>query len=76
MKSINPGKQRKRYFKAPQHKKRKAISSHLEENLILKYDKRAVPVIKGDTVKVMRGSFKGHEDKVASVNVKKQIINI
>jgi large subunit ribosomal protein L24 len=52
------------------------MAAHLEENLLLKYDKRSIPVIKGDTVKVMRGSFKGHEDKVANVNVKKRHIEI
>jgi len=76
MKSIKPRKQRKELFTAPQHKKRKWMGGHLEENLLLKYDKRAVPVIKGDTVKVMRGSFRGHEDKIVSVNVKKQTLEI
>ena len=76
MKSIQPRKQRKDIFNAPLHKKRKWMASHLEENLLLKYDKRAVPVIKGDTVIVMRGSFKGHEDKIAHVNVKKRHIEI
>ena len=76
MKSIKPRKQRKEMFNAPLHKKRKWIASHLEENLLLKYDKRAIPVIKGDTVKVMRGSFRGHEDKIANVNVKKRYLEI
>jgi large subunit ribosomal protein L24 len=76
MKTINPGKQRKELYNAPQHLKRKWIAAHLEENLLLKYDKRSVPAIKGDTVKVMRGSFKGHEDKIAGVNVKKRTLEI
>ena len=76
MKSIKPNKQRKDLYTAPIHIKRKRMSSHLEENLLLKYDTRSLPVIKGDTVKVMRGSFRGHEDKVANVNVKKNIIEI
>ena len=76
MSSIKPNKQRKMLYNAPLHKKRKWISSHLEENLLLKYDKRAIPVIKGDTVKVMRGSFRGHEDKVAKVDVKKSFLEI
>jgi large subunit ribosomal protein L24 len=76
MVSIKPGKQRKELYNAPLHKKRNWISAHLEEKLLLKYDKRAVPVVKGDTVKVMRGSFKGHEDKVANVNVNKRSIEI
>jgi len=76
MSSIKPNKQRKMLYNAPLHKKRKWISSHLEENLLLKYDKRALPVIKGDTVKVMIGIFRGHEDKVAKVNVKKSYLEI
>jgi len=76
MKSYKPGKQRKKFFNAAQHKKRKWLASHLEENLILKYDKRALPVIEGDTVKVMRGSYKGHEDKIVNVNVKKNTLEI
>jgi len=76
MKSIRPGKQRKELFNAPLHKKRKWIASHLEENLLLKYDRRSIPVVKGDTVKVMRGSFKGHEDKIAHVNIKKRYVEI
>jgi len=76
MRTTKPGKQRKMFFNAPLHKKRKWIAAHLEENLLLKYDKRAVPVVKGDTVRVMRGSFRGHEDKVVRVNVKKGYLEI
>jgi large subunit ribosomal protein L24 len=76
MKSIQPRKQRKAYYNAPLHKKRKWIASHLAENLLLKYDARSIPLIEGDTVKVMRGSYKGHEDKVAKVHVRKGIVEI
>jgi large subunit ribosomal protein L24 len=76
MESMKPSKQRKEFFHAPLHKKRKWISAHLEEKLLLKYDKRAVPVVKGDTVRLMRGSFKGHEDKIVNVNVKKRNVEI
>jgi len=76
MKSTRPGKQRKMLFNAPLHKKRKWLSSHLEENLLLKYDRRNMPVIKGDTIKVMRGSYKGHEDKVAKVDVKSGYVEV
>jgi len=76
MNSKQPRKQRKMHFNAPLHKKRKMLASHLAENLLLKYDRRNTTVVKGDTVKVMRGSFRGHEDKVASVNLKKQIVEV
>jgi large subunit ribosomal protein L24 len=76
MESTKPGKQRRELYNAPLHKKRNFISAHLEEKLLMKYDKRAVSVVKGDTVKVMRGSFKGHEDKIAKVIVKKRYLEI
>lgn len=61
---------------APLHKKRKWISSHLAENLLLKYDRRSLPVVKGDTVKIMRGNFRGHEDKIVKVNVRDQTVEV
>lgn len=76
MKSQKARKQRKYLYTAPLHMKRKWLASHLQENLLLKYDRRSLPVIKGDTVKIMRGSFKGHEDKISRVNVKDQYVEV
>ena len=76
MKSLKSRKQRKEYYNAPLHKKRKWISSHLEENLLLKYDRRRVSLIKDDTVKVMRGSFKGHEGKITNVNLRRRHVEV
>ena len=45
MVTIKTRKQRKMLFNRPQHQKRKAISAHLVEELLLKYDKRSLPVI-------------------------------
>lgn len=76
MTSIKPRKQRCTLYNAPLHKKRKWISSHLAENLLLKYDRRSLPVVKGDTVKIMRGSFRGHEEKIVRVNVHDQTVEV
>jgi large subunit ribosomal protein L24 len=76
MKSIKSRKQRKEYFNAPIHKKRKWISSHLEENLLLKYDKRRMTLVKGDTIKVMRGNFKGHEGKITNINQRRRHVEV
>ncbi|MFH1012974.1 MAG: 50S ribosomal protein L24 [Thermoplasmatota archaeon] len=76
MKSIKARKQRKAFFNAPLHQKRKQISSHLEENLLLKYDRRGLPVVKGDTVKVMRGMHRNHENKVTLVHVKDNLVEV
>jgi len=76
MKSLKSGKQRKAYFNAPMHKARKWISSHLEENLLLKYDQRRITLVKGDTVKVMRGNFKGHDGKITRVNQRRRQVEV
>lgn len=76
MKSIKARKQRKAFFNAPLHQKRKQISAHLEENLLLKYDRRRIPVVKGDTVRIMRGMHKGHEDKITNVIVKDTLVEV
>lgn len=76
MKSLKARKQRKEYFNAPIHKARKWISSHLEENLLLKYDQRRITLVNGDTVKVMRGNFKGHEGKITRVNQRRRQVEV
>ena len=67
-------KQRKYRFNAPLHIKRKFVGSHLSAELRKKYNRRSIPVIKGDKVKVLRGQFKGHSGKVESVDTKKSKI--
>jgi len=61
---------------APLHHRRKWLASHLAEDLIVKYNKRSMPVVRGDTVKVVRGNFKNHVDKVREVDLKKQLIEV
>jgi len=52
------------------------MSSHLSKELRTKYDVRAIPVRKGDTVKVVRGTFKGREGKVQSVYRKRWCLHV
>lgn len=73
--SKQPRKQRKAVYDSPQHARRKLISSHLDGDLILKYNRRGLIVVEGDTVKVLRGSYKGHTGKVADIVVsRRQVI--
>lgn len=74
--SVQPRKQRKFLYNAPLHKKRKWVSAHMAEDLILRYRRRSLPVVRGDTVKIMRGEFKGTIGKVRRVNTKKGSIEI
>ncbi|PKK85956.1 MAG: 50S ribosomal protein L24 [Thermoplasmata archaeon HGW-Thermoplasmata-1] len=69
-KSIQPRKQRKAVYDAPLHVRRKLVASHLSEELLLRYNRRSIPVVKGDTVKVLRGDFKGHQNKVVGIDTK------
>jgi large subunit ribosomal protein L24 len=75
-KSHKPRKVRKKWYNEPLHRRRKQIAAHLAEDLLLKYNVRAVPVKKGDTVKVLRGAFKGHVGKVASVDTKSRKVTV
>lgn len=76
MVSIQPRKQRKARYQAPLHKKQKFMGAHLSKDLRDKYGKRSVHVIKGDTVKIMRGDHKGQEGKVQSVSLKRERIYV
>jgi large subunit ribosomal protein L24 len=65
-------KQRKRQHNAPEHIRRKMVASHLSEDLMKKYKRRSALVVKGDTVKVLRGDEKVRnvEGKVTKVDSK------
>jgi large subunit ribosomal protein L26e len=52
------------------------MSSHLSKDLKNKYDVRAMPVRKGDQVKILRGDFKGREGKVETVYRRRRCIYI
>ena len=45
------------------------MGARLSEELTKQYSTRSAAVITGDTVKVMRGDFKGTEGKVQSVSL-------
>jgi large subunit ribosomal protein L24 len=68
--SKQPRKQRKSFYGAPLHQRHKSMSVTLSPELREEHDRRALPVRKGDTVKVQRGDFKDHEGKVEKVDLK------
>jgi large subunit ribosomal protein L24 len=70
LKSYQPRKQRKAFFNAPLHRKRKSVVAHLSMDLALKYKKRNFPVIKGDRIEIIRGKHKGYKNDVSKVDVK------
>jgi large subunit ribosomal protein L24 len=71
-----PGKQRKRLYKAPAHLRHKFMAAPLSQELISSKGAKALPVRKGDTVRVMRGDHKGFEGKVSRIDLKRYRIFI
>jgi large subunit ribosomal protein L24 len=69
--SSKPGKQRKWLYDAPLSSRRKIMSSPLSKELKKKYNRNSLPIRKGDSVKVMRGSFKGASGSITRVDLKK-----
>jgi large subunit ribosomal protein L24 len=70
-KSIQARKQRKAQYNAPLHTKSRMVASHLSEELMKEYKRRSARVVKGDTVKVVRGDADvvGVEGKVTSIDL-------
>ena len=68
MKTSKPGKQRKRLYQAPLHKRYKQFSAPLSMKLKASHNTNSIPVRLGDTVQIMRGDRKGFEGKVTRVD--------
>jgi len=58
------------------HKRDKFLGSNLSVNLREKHNKRSMRVIKGDTVRILRGEYVGIEGKVEKVNTEKSTLSI
>lgn len=74
--STQTRKQRKYRYNAPLHIQGRFLGVHLSKELRKKYGTRAVRVRKGDSVKILRGSFRGKSGKIAIVDVKKGRVTI
>jgi len=63
-------------YRATFHTRSKQLGSQLSEDLRKKYGKKSVRVIKGDSIKIVRGEFKGVDGKVSKVLTKKNSVSI
>jgi large subunit ribosomal protein L24 len=70
LKTKSPDKQRKRLYEAPYHSRGHVFSAHLSSELRSSQNLRALPVRKGDTIRVLRGDYKGFEGKILRVDRK------
>lgn len=76
MVSTQPRKQRKNYYNAPKHIRRKMMAATLSEELREQYNRRSLPVRKGDIVKIMRGKYKNYVGKIVEVDYKRMRIAV
>lgn len=58
------------------HKRDKFLGANLSVNLREQHNKRSMRVIKGDTVKILRGEYVGIEGKVEKVNTERSTLAI
>src|ERR671914_2020972 len=71
MSKINP-----KLVHVSKHRRDASISAPLDNNLRQQYKLRSYRVIKGDTVRVMRGEYSGIEGKVESVSTSRGTLAI
>lgn len=68
--STQPRKQRRAGFQASVFGRHRRMSVSLSRELRARYGRRALPLRKGDTVRVISGSFKGREERVSEVDLR------
>lgn len=71
MVSTRPRTQRKRLHEATIDRRHRLLGAHIDPRLAEKSKlrlPRAIPVRQGDVVRIMRGSFRGKEGKIVSVD--------
>src|SRR5688572_723583 len=71
MVGINP-----KLIHLPKHQRDRMVGAVLEDSLRKQYGRKNIRVIKGDSVRVMRGEYKGVEGKVEKVNMEHATFHI
>jgi large subunit ribosomal protein L24 len=71
MADINP-----KLIHLPKHRRDKMVGAVLEDSLHKQYGRKNMRVIKGDSIRVMRGEYKGVEGKVEKVNTEQATFHI
>ncbi len=71
MRGINP-----KLMHLPKHRRDKLVGAVLEDSLRKQYGRKNIRVIRGDSVRVMRGEYKGVEGKVEKVNTEQTTFHI
>ena len=71
MVGINP-----KLIHIPKHQRDKMVGAMLEDSLRKQHGRKTIRVIKGDSVRVMRGEYKGVEGKVEKVHTERATFHI
>jgi len=71
VKSSQPRKQRRAYFNAPLHVRRRFLTAPLSKELQQRFGIKRLPVRVGDTVLIVRGDYKGIRGRVVRVDYKR-----
>ncbi|MCI4349361.1 MAG: 50S ribosomal protein L24 [Thermoplasmata archaeon] len=66
--SRQPRRQRRAAFEADLFERRRRLALPLSRELKKRYGRRSLAVRKGDTVRILSGSYVGREERVARVN--------
>lgn len=64
----SPRRQRKALYTAPTSERRVRMTVPLSRELRARFHRRSIPLRKGDTVRILSGSFEGREERVARVD--------
>jgi len=74
---MKPTKMRNKLIhRATFHTRSKQLGSQLSEDLRKKYGKKSVRVVEGDSVKIVRGEFKGVDGKISKISTKKSSVAV
>ncbi len=74
---MKPTKMRNRQiYQATFHTKSKQLGSQLSKELQKKYGKKSIRVVEGDTIKIVRGEFKGIDGKITIISTKKNAVAV
>src|ERR687894_1774124 len=71
MRRINP-----KLIHIPKHQRDKMVGAVLEDSLRRQYGRKNIRVIRGDSIRGMRGEYKGVEGKVEKVNTQHATLHI
>jgi large subunit ribosomal protein L24 len=64
----SPRRQRRALYEASTFERRRRMTVLLSRELRARFHRRSVPLRKGDTVRVLGGSYKGREERVAKID--------